>query len=107
MGLAFALRQWSTAGNIPTRCLGDQANRCRGPLVHYVPITENGNVVDTKGYTLDPRNVECGHSLFRSSRRITASTSSRRKVTAPVRGELNSGRHRGLNVAVRPLTNFN
>jgi hypothetical protein len=24
----------------------------------YLPITENGKLVDSKGYTLDPRNVE-------------------------------------------------
>ena len=28
----------------------------RGPVVHYVPITQNGEVVDSQGFMLDPED---------------------------------------------------
>jgi hypothetical protein len=59
MGLAFAFETMEHGGEYPDTM--PQAIRlidAEGRSCIYLPITENGKVVDSKGFTLDPRNIE-------------------------------------------------
>jgi hypothetical protein len=55
MGLAFASKPWSTAGEYPDSM--PQAIKlidaeCRSCV--YVPVTQDGKVVDSQGFAFDP-----------------------------------------------------